>query len=753
MKKESKRNFWKLVLCVLILLVSILLLVATIGDTSILVFDYTTLKNAELTFWQIVKLDFPEGLMNPIGPFGVFFGFWFIFLLGKFFSISLLLGTILLGFFSVFLKEEKHFIWKTISFILFAFFFNFLLFTIRKETVVAAGIIPWYVYDFFIRIFGLTGTVIISSVIVIACLLIIFEVENAKKFMLLFLKGLWNFIKFIFSLFKAKKTKKVRKPKEIRKPEKEKKEKTPTIIDHAAFEENSNQEDDYKPPVIRKRKLSQDIAEKPEETLREYIKPKTEDFLISVQSDKRDREEIEENIKKVSKILVQKLAEFNVDAEVINVNIGPIITQYEIKPAPGVKVSKFHALADDLALAIKAKSIRVQAPIPGRGLIGIEIPNINRDTIYLKDVLLSEQMENMESKLAIGLGKDTSGNPMVADLAAMPHLLIAGATGSGKSVCINTIISCLLLRTTPDEVRLVLIDPKRIELAGYEGIPHLIQNVVTDNEDVLTVLNWGVNEMERRYELFQNHKVRNLQGYNEKIKAMKANGEELVDDELPYIIIIVDELADLMMSVGRDVERPITRLAQMARAIGVHLILATQRPSIKVITGIIKANFPSRIAFQVSTKIDSRVIIDANGAEKLLGKGDSLFLPPGKGITERIHCAFISDSEIHNLVSYLKTQPKPERDITIISDETTRLEDFDYDDELFPEAAVAIVSAGTASVSMLQRHFKIGYARAGRLIDMLEQAGIIGPHQGSKPREVFATEEDLKNYGYLQYEI
>ena len=439
MKKELKNCFWKPVLCILILLVSILLLVAIIGDTSILIFDYTTLKNAELTFMQILKLDFPEGLMNPIGPFGVFFGFWLIFLLGKFFSISLLLGTILLGFFSVFLKEEKHFIWKTTSFILFAFFFNFLLFAIRKETVVTAGIIPWYVYDFFIRIFGLTGTVIISSVIVIACLLIIFEVENAKKFMLLFLKGLWNFIKFIFSLFKAKKTKKIKKIKETGKPEKKKKEKIPTIVDNATFEENSNQENDPKPPIIRKRKLSQDISEKPEESLREYIKPKTEDFLISVQTDKRDREEIEENIKKVSKILVQKLAEFNVDAEVINVNIGPIITQYEIKPAPGVKVSKFHALADDLALAIKAKSIRVQAPIPGRGLIGIEIPNINRDTIYLKDVLISEQMENMESKLAIGLGKDTSGNPMVADLAAMPHLLIAGATGSGKSVCINKI--------------------------------------------------------------------------------------------------------------------------------------------------------------------------------------------------------------------------------------------------------------------------------------------------------------------------
>ncbi|OQX71938.1 MAG: hypothetical protein B6D62_00610 [Candidatus Cloacimonas sp. 4484_275] len=272
-----------------------------------------------------------------------------------------------------------------------------------------------------------------------------------------------------------------------------------------------------------------------------------------------------------------------------------------------------------------------------------------------------------------------------------------------------------------------------------------------NNDNALAALNWGVIEMERRYELLQKYKVRNLAGYNREIERLLANGEEVEDTKLPYIVIVVDEFADLMMTVGKDVERPITRLAQMARAIGIHLILATQRPSTKVITGIIKANFPSRIAFKVSTKIDSRVIIDANGAEKLLGKGDMLFLPPGKGTVERIHGAFISDVEIQNVVEYLRAQPKPEQDFKIIpNEEETELENFEYDDELFPEAAVAVVTAGNASVSMLQRHFKIGYARAGRLIDMLEQAGIIGPHVGSKSREVLASEEDLKIYGYLK---
>ncbi len=410
-----------------------------------------------------------------------------------------------------------------------------------------------------------------------------------------------------------------------------------------------------------------------------------------------------------------------------------------------MKVSRFLSLTDDLALAIKAKSIRIQAPIPGRGLIGIEIPNTQRDTIYLKDVLLSEETKKDKFLLPIGLGKDISGNPVMTDLTKMPHLLIAGATGAGKSVCVNTIINSILLHLTPDQVRLVMVDPKRIELSGYEGIPHLIQNVVTDPDDALIALNWGVSEMERRYELLQKYKVRDIAGYNEKIRNMLGDDDELEDRELPYIVIVVDEFADLIMTAGRDIEQPIARLAQMARAIGMHLILATQRPSTKVITGIIKANFPARIAFKVSSKVDSRVIIDMNGAERLLGRGDMLFLPPGKAVCERIHGAFMSDGEIENLVDYLRRMPKPDYQIEMIEEHTTDIASFEYDDELFPDAARAVVSAGTASVSMLQRHFKIGYARAGRLVDLLEQSGVIGPHLGSKSREVLATEEELED--------
>ena len=765
--EERKATIWQMVVGVIILLVSILFLIAVMGDTTQLIFDYKILHETGLSFFRIIKLDFPP-VSNPIGPFGVFFGYWLILIFGKFFSVSLLLGTAMLAFLSVFFRQEKHPFQKTILFLIFAFFLNLDLFVINPNSQNYAGIVPWMIFQFFQRIFHDVGTIIICSVVVVTCLLFIFEVQNVIKFFAALGKGILKTIAFIavrvFKIFRfigrsIVKLFKKREPKEIKpkpsKPKKEKKKKqkktkegpfNPNIIDHAAHDENDQPLP--KPPKI-KRKLTQDKDQVPDEPTREYEKPQIEDFLSSVQASKRDREEIEKNIKKVSRILMEKLAEFGVDAEVINVNIGPIITQYEIKPAPGVKVSKFHALADDLALAIKATSIRIQAPIPGRGLVGIEIPNVSRDTIYLKDILLSDEMKKMDGLLAIGLGKDISGKPVVADLAKMPHLLIAGATGSGKSVCVNSIICSLLFRTTPDEVRLVMIDPKRIELSGYQGIPHLIQEVVTDNEDALVALNWAVTEMDQRYELLQRYKVKDLKAYNVEVEKLRMQDDTIEDHKKPFIIIIVDELADLMMTVGRDIERPITRLAQMARAIGIHLILATQRPSIKVITGVIKANFPSRIAFQVSSKIDSRVIIDSNGAEKLLGMGDSLFLPPGTGETERIHGAFIVPNEIHNLIDYLKVQPKPEQEIKIIEDEETMLGEFDYDDELFPEAAVCVVTAGQASVSMLQRHFKIGYARAGRLVDMLEQAGIIGPHVGSKSREVLASEEDMKIYGYL----
>jgi len=480
---------------------------------------------------------------------------------------------------------------------------------------------------------------------------------------------------------------------------------------------------------------------------REYVMPSIADFLESpVKLSDRDRKEIENQILGTSQVLKSKLAEFGIEAEVRNVNIGPIITQYELEPAKGVKVNKFTSLADDLALAIKAKSIRVQAPIPGRGLIGIEIPNLTRDMIYLRDLLLSEEIRSMNSKLVFGLGKDIAGRPVVTDLAKMPHLLIAGATGSGKSVCINAIIMSLILRSKPEELRLILIDPKRVELAGYNSLPHLIGNVVTEPEQALENMYWAVREMEHRYELLQEARVRDISSFNEKAEL----DPEL--EKLPYIVIIVDEFADLILTSGKDIEVPITRLAQMARAVGIHLILATQRPSIKVITGIIKANFSARVAFQVSSRVDSRVILDQIGAERLLGSGDMLFLPPGKALTERIHGAYVSDQEIARVCDFLAMQPKPKQDFSIVKEEDGELGDFDYDDELFPEAARVVVSANTASVSMLQRHFRIGYARAGRLIDLLERARVIGPHLGSKSRDVLATQEELVQRGILREE-
>ncbi|MBW6513858.1 MAG: DNA translocase FtsK [Candidatus Syntrophosphaera sp.] len=478
---------------------------------------------------------------------------------------------------------------------------------------------------------------------------------------------------------------------------------------------------------------------------REYVIPSIADFLESpVKLSERDRKEIENQILSTSQILKSKLSEFGIEAEVRNVNIGPIITQYELEPAKGVKVNRFTSLADDIALAIKAKSIRVQAPIPGRGLIGIEIPNLSRDMIYLRDLLLSEEMRAMKSKLAFGLGKDTSGHPVVTDLAKMPHLLIAGATGSGKSVCINTIIMSLILRTTPEDLRLILIDPKRVELAGYNELPHLIGSVVTEPDHALENMYWAVKEMERRYELLQEARVRDINAFNERAEQ---DGEF---EKLPFIVIIVDEFADLILTSGKDIELPITRLAQMARAVGIHLILATQRPSIKVITGIIKANFSARIAFQVSSRVDSRVILDMIGAERLLGNGDMLFMPPGKAVAERIHGAFVSDHEIARVCEFLGMQPKPKQEFAIVPEDSGEFGDFDYDDELFPEAARVVVSANTASVSMLQRHFRIGYARAGRLIDLLERAHIIGPHLGSKSRDVLATTEDLIHRGIIR---
>jgi S-DNA-T family DNA segregation ATPase FtsK/SpoIIIE len=451
-----------------------------------------------------------------------------------------------------------------------------------------------------------------------------------------------------------------------------------------------------------------------------------------------------------SRILEKKLADFGVVGEVTEVSPGPVITMYEFKPAPGIKISKIVSLADDLALALKASSIRIVAPIPKKGTLGIEIPNLRRQSVVIQEVIHSSEYRNAQGKLTLALGKDIMGKPVVTDLAKMPHLLIAGATGTGKSVCLNAITLSLLYRATPDEVRLLLIDPKRIELSSYEGIPHLLHPVVTDPKKANIALKWAVAEMEKRYELLSLRGVRSIERYNQVLSKAKtlesrqlspAAGEESEGEEekfLPYLVIIIDELADLMMVASREVEESIIRLAQMARAAGIHLILATQRPSVDVLTGIIKANIPARISFQVSSRTDSRTILDANGAEALLGAGDMLLLPPGTAKLQRIHGAFSSESEIKRLTDFLRKQRKPDYDDTILN-YTDKTEEVDIDDEIdekYDEAVQIVMESRRASISMLQRRLRVGYNRAARMIEMMERQGLVSTTDGVKPREV-----------------
>ncbi len=437
-------------------------------------------------------------------------------------------------------------------------------------------------------------------------------------------------------------------------------------------------------------------------------------------------------------LLVRKLEDFGVKGRVVNHYPGPVITTFEYEPAPGVKINKVVSLTDDLSLALKAMSIRIVAPIPGKSVIGIEIPNEERETVRLKDIIGSEAFRRSKSRLTICLGKDIVGNPVVAELERMPHLLIAGATGTGKSVGLNAMICSFLYKAAPDQVKLIMIDPKRIELSMYNGVPHLITPVVTDVKQATNALFWAVREMERRYELLSEKMVRNISQYNRKL-AREAR-EENADpgEKLPYIAIIIDELADLMMVASRDVEVALTRLAQMARAAGIHLILATQRPSVDVLTGIIKVNFPTRLSFQVSSRTDSRTIIDANGAESLLGNGDMLFLPPGTAKVQRIHGAFISEDEITRIIDFLKQQDSPDYNQEVVegpANEKAGAGDEDYD-EKYDDALALVTKTKQASISMIQRHLRIGYNRAARIIEMMEREGVVGPSDGVKPREV-----------------
>lgn len=456
----------------------------------------------------------------------------------------------------------------------------------------------------------------------------------------------------------------------------------------------------------------------------------------------KNMNEIMQNVERLEKTL----SDFGVKGKIADVSCGPAITRYEFQPAAGIKVSKIVNLADDIALSMAVAGVRIEAPIPGKAAVGIEIPNKSTTTVCLRELIESDAFQNSKSKLTVALGKDISGQAVVTDLSKMPHLLIAGSTGSGKSVCINTLINSVLYKATPDEVKFVMVDPKKVELGNYNGIPHLISPVVTDPKKAASALRWAVQEMDRRYEVFAANGVKDMPRFNklseERIAAAQTEEEKAAIEVMPYIVVLIDELADLMMVAPADVEDAICRLAQLARAAGIHLVVATQRPSVDVITGIIKANMPSRIAFAVSSQTDSRTILDMGGAEKLLGRGDMLFYPTGMPKPQRVQGVYVSDKEIDRIVEAVKGQGKPvyneEIGTAAVSAESNDETEEDWDD-LIPEVTKLFIENGQASISLLQRRFRVGYTRAARIVDQMEQRGLVGPYEGSKPRQIKVT--------------
>ena len=450
---------------------------------------------------------------------------------------------------------------------------------------------------------------------------------------------------------------------------------------------------------------------------------------------KRTREELQENAETIRR----KLLDFEVEGRIVQVSPGPIITSYEFEPAAGVKISQVVNLGDDLALALKSASVRIVGPIPGRGTVAIEVPNDEAATVYLREIFVSAEFAESKGKLPLALGKDVTGTPVVSDLASMPHLLVAGATGSGKSVGLNSMICSILYKASPADVRFLLIDPKRLELSVYEGIPHLLAPVVTDAKEAAARLRWIVGKMDERYKTLQLKQVRNIEGYNKVVPP---------EEKLPYWVVVVDELADLMMVSAGEVQTSLVRLAQIARAVGIHLIIATQRPSVDVVTGLIKANFPTRIAFQVASKVDSRTVLDGNGAEQLLGRGDMIFVPPGANKQTRVHGAWVADDEVRGVCDFLRKQGTAVYEEVVLATEEEIAAGADADrDDLYWDAVHLVIGQRQASISFLQRRMRLGYPKAARFVDMMEQDRVIGPGDGAKPREVLVGPEYLAKRG------
>ena len=497
------------------------------------------------------------------------------------------------------------------------------------------------------------------------------------------------------------------------------------------------------------RNIQHEINSKEGEVKKEYQFPP---MTLLKKGSGKSQGDSDAHLRKTAQKLQETLRNFGVNVTITNVSCGPTVTRYELSPDQGVKVSKIVGLADDIKLNLAASDVRIEAPIPGKAAVGIEVPNKENSPVMLRDLLQSPEFQNARSKLSFAAGKDIAGKPVVTDIAKMPHLLIAGATGSGKSVCINTLIMSILYKAKPEEVKMIMIDPKVVELSVYNGIPHLFIPVVTDPKKAAGALNWAVSEMTTRYNTFAEYGVRNLEEYNRKVDSMPASQDEAAPEKMPQIIIIVDELADLMMVAPGEVEDAICRLAQLARAAGIHLIIATQRPSVNVITGLIKANMPSRIAFSVSSGVDSRTILDMNGAEKLLGKGDMLFYPQGYQKPARLQGAFVSDEEVSAVVNFLSdknpavtysSQIQQQVDTPVMPGAAADRDDRDI---YFEEAGKLIIEKERASIGMLQRMFKIGFNRAARIMDQLTDAGVVGPEEGTKPRKVLMSKEEFQSY-------
>lgn len=640
-----------------------------------------------------------------------------------------------------------------------------------------AGLTNYLLYEYF----GQIGTILIFATIVIVTMVVVFNLNFDVIFSPF--RTLYYGIAGLFSRgFSISRFKERGRFKPVRK-------RRPAVDDSATMPYELDDEEiaprkpgltDTEPDdEFRERKIK--ITQpKPEKTVPE---PQVDEKIFEEEDDGEDEREymgpsvvlldqIPEDDDEVSwdefmvsaKTLEEKLADFGIQGKVVEINPGPVITRYEIEPAPGIKVNRFTSLADDLALVMRAKRIRVVAPIPGKAAIGIEIPNRKPKMVYLREIIDSPQFKQSNARIPLALGKTIAGDIFIEDLVSMPHLLVAGATGSGKSVCLNTIISSILFKSHPKNVHLAMIDPKRLELTPYKALKnhHLIyrddinEEVVTSPSNAVVILRSLEREMESRYELLAHAGVRNIDDYNSWLKtdpgAKLESGQKF--EHLPYIVLIIDELADLMLTAAREVEEPIARLTQMSRAVGIHLIVATQRPSVDVITGVIKANFPARMAFQVTTKTDSRTILDMNGAEKLLGKGDMLFLPPGSPEPIRIHNAFISHEEVKRIIEHIKKQPAVSQKKNLTSEvESDSFGGYgnkkEERDELFNEALKLVVRHQQGSSSLLQRRLKIGYTRAARIIDQLELAGYVGPADGSKPREVLVDDEELKELGII----